>query len=133
VGGIRPRVDTRSKILSVKQALLLEPARPLVLVTGCFDILRATHIRELAEIRTRSGAATLLIAVLPLAGELLDQRSRAELVAALQMVDYVLTADHEDLAKIIGALHPLENVALEPADALRIRQLIEHVHRRQSS
>ena len=132
MGGIRPRVDTRSKILSVTNAVSLQPARPLVLVTGHFDVLRAAHARELAEIRTRTGAATLLVVVVPLAGELLDQRSRAELVAALRMVDYVLTADHEGLAEISRALQPLETVSQEPADALRTRQLIEHVHRRPS-
>jgi hypothetical protein len=81
----------------------------------------------------RAPAQPLLAVVLPLAGELLHQRARAELVAALHMVDYVVTTDETDAAGLIESLKPAVLVRLEEADARRIRQLTEHVHRRQNS
>jgi len=101
-------------------------------VTGYFHILRAAHARELEQVRTRNGARTLVVVVLPAAGELLPQRARAELAAALRVVDYVVTADDGDVDGIIGRLEPVELVRLETDDALRTRQLMEHVHRRQT-
>jgi bifunctional ADP-heptose synthase (sugar kinase/adenylyltransferase) len=124
-------MDTRRKILTSTAALALGLARPLALVTGHFDVLRAEHARELESIRRRTGAATLMVAVLPLPGELLNQRARAELVAAMRMVDYVVTADGADLDPLIAALAPSSVARLEEADARRTRQLVEHVHRRQ--
>ena len=126
-------MDTRSKILTPAAALALSPARPLVVVKGYFDILRAGHTRSLDEIRRRTSAATLLAIVLPLDHSLLPLAGRAELVAALRMVDYVLLGDREDLSRLVSSLRPAETVSLEDADMRRARQLIEHVHRRQSS
>ena len=103
-------------------------APPVAMATGFFDVLRAEHIRELRAIR--DGGA-LLVVVLPLAGEILGQRSRAELVAGLRMVDYVVAADHGDVDALIDALKPVRLARLEVADARRARQLTDHVHRRQ--
>ena len=120
-------MDTRNKILTVAAALELRP--PVALATGHFDVLRAEDARELARVRHHP----LLVVVLPLAGEILTQRARAELVAALSVVDYVVTADDGDLDRLIESLKPAEFVRLEAAEARRATQLMEHVHRRQSS
>ena len=84
-------MDTRSKILTAG-AVLAIPQRPIAIVTGTFDVLRAEHARELEEARMGTGVAVLLVIVLPRAGEVLPQRARAELVAALRVVDYVVPA-----------------------------------------
>jgi glycerol-3-phosphate cytidylyltransferase-like family protein len=110
-----------------------EIAGPVILVTGTFDILRAEHAREITAVRSSAPEAALLVAVLPSRLELLSQRARAEMVAALRMVDYVLTAAYGDLDVLIGSLRPVRVVRLEEADARRLRQLTEHVHRRQKS
>ena len=120
-------MDTRTKILTAAAARRIAP--PVAMATGFFDVLRAEHLRELSALKS-NGA--LLVAVLPLAGELLDQRSRAELVAGLRMVDYVVAADRGDVDALIDALKPLHLARLETADARRARQLTEHVQRRQS-
>jgi bifunctional ADP-heptose synthase (sugar kinase/adenylyltransferase) len=125
-------VDTRTKILTPALAAALDPARPLLLVTGHFDILRAELVRELSEARRRAGAQTLIAVVQPMAGELAPVASRAEMAAALRVVDYVLIAGNEDLNNLAASLQPIEIVRLEEADARRTRQLIEHVQRRQS-
>jgi hypothetical protein len=42
-------------------------------------------------------------------------------------------AANGDVERLVDGLRPAEFVRLEPADSLRARQLIEHVHHRQSS
>ena len=127
LGGIRPRVDTRRKILTVDAARQLAP--PLTVVTGYFDLLGAGHARDLMAAR---GVDPLLAVVLAGSRTVLDQRARAELVAALRMVDYVVIADDGDVDAFIGSLQPADLVRLEAADERRARQLIEHVRRRQT-
>jgi bifunctional ADP-heptose synthase (sugar kinase/adenylyltransferase) len=120
-------MDTRSKILTLAAAFELRP--PVAIVTGYFDVLRAADARELVRVRHHP----LLVVVLPLANEILSQRARAEMVAALRVVDYVVTADYGDVEKLVTGLRPVESVRLEAAHASRARQLMEHVHRRQTS
>ena len=125
-------MDTRTKILNPGSLDARQPLRPLLLVTGYFDILRAELALELEEARRRTQAQTLVVLVQPWAGETLPQAARAEMAAALRVVDYVLIAEKEDLDSLTGSLQPIETIRLEEADAPRARQLIEHVHRRQS-
>jgi type II secretory pathway predicted ATPase ExeA len=125
-------MDTRNKILSA------EAAPPgCTVVTGTFDVVLSGDARQLAEIRAAHPDRRLLVVVLPLTGELLPQRARAELVAALRMVDYVVTADDAALSTVTDALldslEPAQLVRLEGVHAARKRQLMEHVHRRQTS
>jgi hypothetical protein len=125
-------VDTRAKILTPAAASTLEAPRPLLLVTGHFDILRVELARELTAALERSRARSLVVVVRPLAGAMAELGERAEMAAALRMVDYVFIAENEDWESLAGSLQPIEITNLEEADAHRARQLIEHVHRRQS-
>jgi glycerol-3-phosphate cytidylyltransferase-like family protein len=127
MGENRPHVDTRSKILTFAEAMELRP--PVTLVTGYFDVLRVGDASELAAVRHHP----LLVVVLPLANEILPQRARAELVAALRVVDYVVTAVYGDVERLKDRLRPVEFVRLEVAEASRAKQLMEHVDRRQIS
>ncbi len=125
-------MDTRSKILKAEAA-----PRACTVVTGAFDVVLAEDARELGGIRAGHPNRPLLVVVLPLPGELLPQRARAELVAALRMVDYVVTADDAAASAatdmLLASLEPAQLVRLEEAQAVRKRQLMEHVHRRQTS
>jgi hypothetical protein len=125
-------MDTRNKIVNPEAA-----PRACTVVSGTFDVVLAEDARELAEIRARHPGRPLLVVVLPLAAPLLPERARAELVAALRMVDYVVTApDAANAAAtdaLLAALEPAHLVRLEGAQAERKRQLMEHVHRRQTS
>jgi len=125
-------VDTRKKILTVEEALRL--TGPLALVTGYFDVLRAGHIRDLDVVvqEVGPGGSKLLVVVLPDAAEYLAQRARAELVAALRMVDYVVPAGSGDAARLAETLHCAPVVSLEQADRERSRGLKEHIHGRQA-
>ena len=131
--GDRLRLDTRTKILTAAGLAALDPPRPLLAVTARFDVLRAAMVSELAAARRRTGANSLLAVVRPLPDELAPLAARAEMAAALRVVDYVFIAENGDLSSLPASLQPLEIVSLEEADAARIRQLIAHVHSRQSA
>lgn len=130
--GERVRLDTRTKILTPAALAALDPPRPLLLATGRFDILRVAVPRDLAAARQRTGAGSLVVAVRPLADELAPIAVRAEMAAALRVVDYVLIALNGDLTGLAESLQPIEIINLEESDAQRTRQLIEHVHSRHS-
>ena len=121
-------MDTRTKLLTTEAA-----PRACTVVTGAFDPVLAEDARELAEIRAHHPDGPLLVVVLPLPGALLPGRARAELAAALRMVDYVVTAPDADIDALLATLEPRPLVRLEEAQAVRKRQLMEHVSRRQSS
>lgn len=125
-------MDTRAKVLTLEQARSLH-ANSLLVVTGYFDLLHAAHVRELEDIRRRSASATLLAVVLPWEEAYLGQRARAEMAAALRMIDYVVAPDTSDVAALAASLSPAEVVRLEAADQRRNRELIEHVHSRHSA
>jgi len=63
---------------------------------------------------------------------LLSQRARAELAAALRMVDYVVIADDPSSDSMLPALQAARIVRLEGVHELRKRQLTEHVRSRQT-
>jgi glycerol-3-phosphate cytidylyltransferase-like family protein len=121
-------MDTRTKILNAEAA-----PRACTVVTGTFDVLLAGDARELAQIRANHAGRPLLVVVLPLPGALLPERARAELVAALRVVDYVVTAPDGSTDALLASLEPAHLVRLEEAHSARKRQLIENVHRRQTS
>ena len=117
-------MDTRSKILSLEAAGRL--TGPLTLATGYFDVLRVEHARRLEQ-----AGRPLLVVVVRHSREILDAPARAELVAALRVVDYVVTADHDELDRLIGQLQPAEILRLEADDLGSTRRLIEDAQRRQ--
>ena len=121
------RVDTRSKILTLGEAQRLPG--PVILVTGYFDVLRAGHARELQQVRNHTPGRPLLVAVLTHTGEPLDGAARSELVAALRMVDYVVTANYDEVDQLIERLRPADLVRLDVADRDRTQRLIEDAQR----
>lgn len=123
-------MDTRNKILTLDAALCLP--QPLTVVTGYFDVLRADHVRDLRQARATAPERPLLAVVLPGEDALLDQRARAEMLAALRMVDYVVPAAGSGLELLQAALPSSQWVRLEAADQRRSRQLMEHVRNRQA-
>ena len=72
----------------MEEARKLTAGQPTRWVAGDFDPLLAAHIRLLRELAAPD--RLLVVAVNDLARPLLPSRARAELVAALAMVDYVV-------------------------------------------
>src|SRR5947208_10179890 len=82
--------------------------RKLVLTNGCFDLLHVGHVRYLQAARALGDALTVAIngddSVRVLKGEgrpLNTESDRAELVAALQCVDYVVLFSEECATQLI--------------------------------
>ena len=120
-------MDTRDKILTAGAA-----PRGCTVVTGTFDVMQAEDARELDEIRGANPGQPLLVVIAQLPEGLLPQRARAELVAALRVVDYVVTADDTAPDALLASLEPARLVRLEAVHADRKRQLMEHVARRKT-
>ena len=120
-------MDTRTKIVSAAGA-----PRGCTVVTGTFDVVQAEDARELGEIRAGAPDRPLLVVVLPLEEELLAQRARMELVAALRVVDYVVAAGDSEASAVLTRIDPALLVRLEAAHAERRRKLIEQVRKGQA-
>lgn len=118
--------------MTLEQARTLGLKDPLV-VTGYFDLLHAAHACEIETLRERIDRKALIAVVLPWDDAFLSQRARAEMAAALRVIDYVVTIEANGVPELVNALGPSEVVRLEMADARRNRKLIEHVHRRHSA
>ena len=124
-------MDTRAKIIDLATAARLRsPGVRLRLVAGYFDVLTPDLVRRLQSL---SDGARLIAVVLDPPKPLLPAQARAELAAALSMVDYVLSPQGESLEKAIEEIRPNEVVREDLADGKRSQALIEHVHQRQKS
>lgn len=88
-------MDTRSKILTLTEARSL--SGPLAIAAGTFNPLRAAEAAALADFREQNPGSHLLVAILAAEPELLPRAARAELAAALRVVDYVVVADEDEL------------------------------------
>jgi bifunctional ADP-heptose synthase (sugar kinase/adenylyltransferase) len=120
-------VDTRAKILDAEAAVAaagaaMRAGKTVKLVAGTFDPLLAAHARRLREIA--ADGAVLFAAIREPEAPLLAAQARAELVAALGVVDYVVLGD--------APLRPDEVYREESVDARRTRGLIRNVQKRQS-
>jgi hypothetical protein len=110
-------MDTRSKILTAPAVLSL--GRRLAVATGTFNPLLAADACELEALRERSGDAALLAVVLPADPELLPLPARAEMVAALSVVDYVFAGD----AGLIAGFEPVMVANLPDRTAVLLEQV----------
>jgi bifunctional ADP-heptose synthase (sugar kinase/adenylyltransferase) len=108
-------VDSRLKIVLPEG--LPSGAR---LVSGYFDPLLAVHAAWLAE--ARGSARKLAVIVKDPPVPILPARARAELVAALKVVDFVV---------LDSPALPAADVQLEQRDATAAAAFVAHVHQRQ--
>lgn len=107
--------------------------RPLAAVAGYFDVVLAADAAELEAVRAEARAATLVALVSSPPCPVLAPRARAEMVAALRVVDYVVVPENgPGLEALLAALAPDRTVRAEGAHQGRFAQLVQHVHRRQS-
>ncbi len=106
------------KILSLEQMLgerqrLRDAGARLVFTNGVFDLLHVGHVRYLTEARARGDALVVAInsdrTVRELKGPdrpVFEQAERAEILAALKVVDYVVVFDDVSPRKLIATLLP---------------------------
>ena len=125
-------MDTRCKILSRESALenacrAKQQGRKLTVVTGYFDVLSAGHVRGLKDVRNSTADHVLMVVLLPPPEPVLPARARAELVASLSMVDYVVTETESSVEEFIEQLPADEVISQQTADETQTRLLVEHV------
>jgi rfaE bifunctional protein nucleotidyltransferase chain/domain len=111
-------MNTREKILSLaalKEAITRRRGQGhrIVLTNGCFDLLHAGHIRYLAGAKQEGDVLIAAInsdnSVKALKGNgrpILPEQARAELVAALAVVDYVTIFDAPNVEALLADLRP---------------------------
>jgi len=101
------------KALKAKLAPLRDLGQKIVFTNGCFDILHAGHVRYLTAARM---AGDLLViglnsdpSVRKIKGPqrpIVSQDQRAEVLAALWCVDFIIVFDEPDPLSLIRALRP---------------------------
>jgi bifunctional ADP-heptose synthase (sugar kinase/adenylyltransferase) len=128
-------VDTRSKIVTPEAAMeaarrAREQGKPVAVVTGYFDPLTAAHARRLEEIEAGARHGALIAVVGEPVQPVLPARARAELVAALRAVDYVVISEEPAPPEWIERLAPDAVFREEAADEVRTGDLIQHVQSR---
>jgi rfaE bifunctional protein nucleotidyltransferase chain/domain len=127
------KVFDRKKLILEREGLRRD-GRSLVFTNGCFDLLHPGHVRYLAEARALGDALVVALnsdrSVRALKGEgrpILSQQERAELVAALEAVDYVTIFDEETPLELIAELLPdvLVKGGDWPLDQIVGREVVE--------
>ncbi|HSK65144.1 MAG TPA: D-glycero-beta-D-manno-heptose 1-phosphate adenylyltransferase [Pyrinomonadaceae bacterium] len=106
------KILSPEKMLGERQRLRSAGAR-LVFTNGVFDLLHVGHVRYLAAARALGDALVVAInsdrTVRELKGPdrpVFDQAERAEILAALRAVDYVVVFDDVSPRKLIATLLP---------------------------
>lgn len=129
IGADRTTMDTRTKILGRKElAKRLNEHKSrgeeIVLTNGCFDILHVGHSRYLTGAKSEGDILVVAVnsdeSVRSLKGEgrpILPAEARAEIVAALAAVDYVVIFEEQDVKPLLEELRP--NVHAKGTDYTR--------------
>ena len=103
---------------------MIPPAPRRRVVTGYFDPMTAAHAVRLSELRRDVEQLVVIVTEPP--DPLLPARARAELVAGLAAVDYVVVSS-------ANGLTASETIHEEERDLARRRALSEHVITRQNT
>lgn len=125
------------KILTTKKAIevgkkLRQQGKKIVLAGGCFDILHIGHISYLEKSKAQGDSLFILLEsdekIRKTKGKnrpINTQEDRAEVLAKLQMIDYIVTLKgvltNEDYDKLILAIKPAI-IATTKADPYRMHK-----------
>ena len=127
-------LDTRQKIITLDHAreLAVEAHRsgapPAAFVTH-LEVLRAGVIERLQDLASASAPGNLFVIITDPESPLVPMDARAELAAALRVVDYVIPCA-DGAASALAAINPGFTFHDEEEDKVRTRELIEHVRSR---
>jgi rfaE bifunctional protein nucleotidyltransferase chain/domain len=106
------KILCREELIRERERMRRE-GKQLVFTNGCFDLLHPGHVRYLNQARSLGDALVVALnsdqSVRALKGEgrpILTQQERAEVMAALEAVDYVTIFDEETPRELIAALLP---------------------------
>jgi D-beta-D-heptose 7-phosphate kinase/D-beta-D-heptose 1-phosphate adenosyltransferase len=110
--GVRSKLKTLSEVAEIA-AQARQKGQSVVFTNGCFDLLHRGHVHILREARASGDLLIVGInsdtSVRSIKGPLrpiLPQSDRIELIAAMEMVDYVVLFDEPDPYRVIAAIKP---------------------------
>lgn len=115
-------------------ARLRRQGKKVAFTNGCFDILHVGHIRYLEKARSLADILVVGLntdrSVRAIKGEkrpIVPEKERAEVLAALEGIDYIVFFDDPDPFKLISALKPdvLIKGADWPKDRIVGRDIVE--------
>jgi rfaE bifunctional protein nucleotidyltransferase chain/domain len=93
--------------------ILKRQGKKIVFTNGCFDILHVGHVRYLTQARKMGDLLIVGLntdrSVRMIKGDkrpIVTEKERAEVLAALEIVDYVVLFDEPDPLRLIAALKP---------------------------
>ena len=105
---ILSRESARAEIVKLKRA-----GKTVVLANGCFDMLHVGHIRYLSGAKQEGDVLVVAINADASVGGLkgpgrpvLDEQARAQLVASLRDVDYVVLFSEPNVEALLEELRP---------------------------
>lgn len=106
------RIVTMEELVRIRQAMN-QAGQRLVLTNGCFDLLHVGHVRYLHQARCLGDALAVGLnsdaSVRELKGigrPINTQNDRAEVLAALGCVDYVVIFEGKRATELFRAVHP---------------------------
>jgi rfaE bifunctional protein nucleotidyltransferase chain/domain len=106
------KIVSRNQLRSILADRKLSGQR-IVVANGCFDTLHVGHVRYLEGARREGDILVVGVnadsSVCALKGHgrpILDEQARAQLVAALRAVDYVVLFDEPSMETLLEALRP---------------------------
>ena len=108
MGTVLTRTDLFTHLTAVRR-----DGRTVAFANGCFDLLHVGHVRYLAAAAQEADVLVVAVnddeSVRTLKGEgrpVLPASDRAELVAALRCVDYVVVFPEPTVGPLLEAIHP---------------------------
>jgi D-beta-D-heptose 7-phosphate kinase/D-beta-D-heptose 1-phosphate adenosyltransferase len=131
--GYARKLKTLDELVAIRHDLGRQ-GKQVVFTNGCFDLLHRGHVRYLDQAKRLGDVLVVAMnsdsSVRTLKGPdrpVMSHEERAELVAALAAVDYVLVFDELDPEKVIQALEPdlLVKGGDWPEDQIVGRQVVE--------
>ena len=114
-------MDTRSKIIPLHEIQERLQDHAASWVSGQFDPLLAEHVGRLRQ--ARQPGSLLVVEVTNPARPLLSQRARAELVAALSIVDYVVCGNGGSAADADLTARFIDHVLARHREESRLKEI----------
>ncbi|MEE8504222.1 MAG: D-glycero-beta-D-manno-heptose 1-phosphate adenylyltransferase [candidate division NC10 bacterium] len=131
--GYAGKLKTLEELVAIRHDLGRQ-GKQVVFTNGCFDLLHRGHVRFLGQAKSLGDVLIVAVnsdsSVRTLKGPdrpVMSHAERAELLAALAAVDYVLIFEEVDPEKLIRALEPdlLVKGGDWPVDHVVGRQIVE--------
>jgi len=109
---------------------LREAGRRVVMTNGCFDLLHPGHVASLQEARKQGDCLLVAVnsdrSIREIKGPgrpVIDEQGRAEMLAALTCVDYVVVFDEASVAGLVDRVQP---DVLVKSDQYATQQVVGH-------